>query len=157
MQSDLSLLQPSLPKYALDHVGIAVAHLETAITTYAQLWGFKILIREELEAQGVQLAFLAPPELSPNLSLIELLAPLTPESKLHSFIAKRGEGLHHICWRVQDINAELQRLAAAGVRLVDKIPRHGAFNSRIAFLHPSANHGVLVELCERDSTSQLVV
>lgn len=136
----------------MDHVGIAVAHLETAIATYTELWGFKVLIREQLESQGVQLAFLMSPEATPNNSLIELIAPLTPESKLHSFLAKRGEGLHHVCWRVKDVNAELQRLAAAGVRLVDKIPRPGAFNSRIAFLHPSAHHGVLVELCERDST-----
>jgi methylmalonyl-CoA/ethylmalonyl-CoA epimerase len=129
--------------WPLDHVGIAVRSIDEALLEYRNNFGFALDSREEVRSQGVEVAFIKLPN-----TLIELLAPLHEESTLAKFIQKRGPGLHHLCYRVDDIEHELARLLAAGVHLIDKIPRSGAHRTRIAFLHPKSTGGVLTELCE---------
>lgn len=132
--------------YPLHHIGIAVRNLDASIAFYKNTFGFEVDLRETLESQGVELVFLKLPN-----TMLELLMPLTGQSKLRSFLDTRGEGLHHICYQVPDIVAELARLAALGCQLIDKTPRPGAHNSQIAFLHPKSMDGVLVELCQTTS------
>lgn len=129
--------------WEVDHIGIAVTDLEAAIAVYASTAGTTITLRERLPEQGVELAFL-----NTEGSKLELLAPLNATSTLAKFIAKRGPGLHHVCYRVPDIKAELARLAAAGLQLIDHTPRHGAGGTKIAFISPASFLGVLTELCE---------
>lgn len=127
----------------LDHVGIAVSNLDAALEEHRKHFGFQLDSREVVESQKVEIAFIRLPN-----TLIELLAPTDDTSPLARFLAKRGPGLHHLCYRVDDIVAELDRLAASGVELIDRAPRSGAHGTRIAFLHPRSMGGVLVELCE---------
>jgi methylmalonyl-CoA/ethylmalonyl-CoA epimerase len=124
----------------LHHVGIAVRNLEEALVAYRAL-GLEPAGREEVPGQGVKLAFLPAGE-----TRLELLEPLREDSAVGRFLESRGEGLHHICLEVDDIEAALARARAAGIRLVDEKPREGAHGARIAFLHPRSLHGVLVEL-----------
>ena len=130
--------------YPLDHVGIAVPDLAAAIDQHTKLFGFVVDCQEEVPSQGVALAFLRLQN-----TLLELLTPTTENSSLAKFLATRGPGLHHICYRVTDIVAELARLEKSGVVLIDKAPRPGAHGSKIAFLHPKSTGGVLIELCQR--------
>ena len=127
----------------LDHVGIAVPDLNVALASYQTNFGVVPLLTETLPSQGTTLAFLDLPG-----GTIELLAPLSPETVIARFLAKRGPGLHHVCYEVTDIEASLKRLAAKGITLIDSTPRHGARGSRIAFLHPRSCGGVLTELCD---------
>ncbi len=129
--------------WKVDHIGVAVTSLEEAIALYAKTAGTEVTLRETLPAQGVELAFL-----NTQGSKIELLAPLNAQCTLARFLAKRGPGLHHICYEVNDIAAELARLSAQGCTLIDSSPRHGAGGSKIAFISPSSFLGVLTELCE---------
>jgi methylmalonyl-CoA epimerase len=129
--------------WKVDHIGVAVTNLSQAIELYAQTAGTEVTLRETLPAQGVELAFL-----NTEGSKVELLAPLNDQCTLARFLAKRGPGLHHICYEVQDIIAELARLSAQGHKLIDASPRHGAGGTKIAFISPSAFMGVLTELCE---------
>jgi methylmalonyl-CoA epimerase len=129
--------------WEVDHIGIAVSNLEEAIAVYTQSAHSEILLRETLPSQGVELAFL-----NTAGSKLELLAPLNTECTLARFINKRGPGLHHVCYRVRDISAELTRLAAAGYDLIDTTPRPGAGGTQIAFISPRSFLGVLTELCE---------
>ena len=129
--------------YPLDHLGIAVTKLDAAISEYERNFGFKLHLRERIESQKVELCFL-----KLDNTLIELLTPTHPSSTLQKFMDKRGPGLHHICYRVTDINAELRRLSALGHDLIDKEPRPGADNTLIAFIHPKTLGGVLTELCQ---------
>jgi methylmalonyl-CoA epimerase len=126
-------------EWPLDHVGIAVTSIEEARPLYERLTGAPGGPTLELPEQGVNVAF---------FGRIELLEPRGPESSLTRFFASRGPGLHHMAFRVTDIAAELARLEAVGVRLVDREARIGAAGHPIAFLHPSAAGGVLVELVE---------
>lgn len=128
----------------LDHVGIAVLDLEKSISRYESDFGFKVELRESLPEQKIELAFLK----LENTSL-ELLSASAPDSSISNFLSKRGEGLHHVCYRVKDINAELSRLAGLGYKLIDEKPRHGARNTLIAFVHPKNAQGVLTELCQK--------
>lgn len=128
----------------LDHVGIAVQSLDEGLELYRKSFGLKLELREMVPSQGVEIAFL-----KLENTLMELLAPTSPESTLAKFIQKRGPGLHHLCYRVVDIRAELMRLEKGGFTLIDKEPRPGAHHSLIAFLHPKDFNGVLIELCER--------
>lgn len=128
-------------KPALDHIGIAVKSLDAA-KIYEAL-GLTIEHVETVESQKVRTAFL-----SVGDSSLELLEPLSPDSPIAKFIEKRGEGIHHICLRVDDIEAHLERLKAAGYRLINEAPVPGAHGCRVAFLHPSAGNGVLIELSE---------
>ncbi len=133
--------------WTLDHIGIAVANLENAILHYQTTTSATIGHRETLHEQGVALAFINVPG-----SKIELLAPLNESSTIQKFIQHRGPGLHHICYRVDDIERELQRLAKSGYQLIDTTPRSGASGSRIAFIHPASCEGVLTEICEYPNT-----
>ncbi len=128
----------------LDHVGIAVESLDEATRLYAGLLGLESVGTELVEEQRVRTAFLPLGE-----SEVELLESTDPEGPLAAFIAKRGPGVHHIAYRVEDLDAALAELRAAGVRLIDEAPRYGAGGARIAFIHPKSAGGVLVELCER--------
>ena len=125
----------------LDHIGIAVRSLESA-KIYQDL-GLTIEHVETVETQRVKTAFL-----SVGDSNLELLEPTSPDSPIAKFIEKRGEGIHHICLRVDDLEAHLERLKAAGYRLINEAPVPGAHGCRVAFLHPSAGNGVLIELSE---------
>jgi methylmalonyl-CoA/ethylmalonyl-CoA epimerase len=126
----------------LDHIGIAVRSLEAA--RIYELLGLEIGHVETVETQKVKTAFL-----SVGDSNLELLEPTSPDSPIAKFIEKRGEGIHHICLRVDDIESHLERLKAAGYRLVNETPVPGAHGCRVAFLHPSAGNGVLIELSEK--------
>lgn len=131
----------------LDHVGIAVTNLNDALDEYGKRFGFTLESREVIATQRVEVAFIRLPN-----TLLELLAPTDDDSPLARFLAKRGPGLHHLCYRVDDLEAELARLKATGVELIDATPRLGAHGTRIAFLHPKSMGGVLVELCEHPRT-----
>ena len=126
----------------LDHIGIAVKSLDAA-RIYETL-GLTIAHRETVETQKVNTAFL-----SVGDSNLELLEPTSADSPIAKFIEKRGEGIHHICLRVDDIEAHLERLKAAGYRLINEAPVPGAHGCRVAFLHPAAGNGVLIELSEK--------
>ena len=130
------------PAYRLDHVGIAVASIEESLDVYRAL-GLAESGREMVGAQGVLTAFLPLGE-----TRLELLEPTDAESPVAKFLAKRGPGVHHLCFAVADLERSLADLKARGFRLVNEIPVRGAEGRRVAFLHPSAGHGVLIELSE---------
>ena len=123
------------------HIGIAVADLEEAIASYAHLFGGVLEHRALVEEQGIEAASVLVGD-----ARIELVAPLGPDTPVGKFLAKRGPGLHHIAYEVDDVGAELRRLAADGVNLIDERPRKGLFGLEVAFIHPDAVHGVLAEL-----------
>jgi len=129
---------------SLDHVGIAVENLDEALELYTKLLGLEVKGTEVVEAQKVRTAFLPL-----GGTELELLESTDPEGPIGRFIAARGQGVQHLAFRVEDIVAALVELKAAGMRLIDEVPRYGAGGARIAFLHPKATNGVLVELCER--------
>jgi methylmalonyl-CoA/ethylmalonyl-CoA epimerase len=131
-----------MSKPVLDHIGIAVKSLDRA-KIYEAL-GLTVDHVETVETQGVRTAFL-----SVGDSNLELLEPTGPQSTIAKFIEKRGEGIHHICLRVENIEAELARLKEKGFRLINEVPVPGAHGCRVAFLHPSAGNGVLIELSEK--------
>jgi len=131
-----------MKKPVLDHIGIAVRSIDAA--KVYQTLGLKIDHVETVATQGVKTAFLSAGE-----SNLELLEPLSAESPIAKFIEKRGEGIHHICLRVDDIEAHLARLKAEGYRLINEAPVPGAHGCRVAFLHPAAGNGVLIELSEK--------
>jgi methylmalonyl-CoA epimerase len=123
----------------LDHVAVAVHSIEESRGLFELLTGEGCSPPETLEAQGVRVAF---------VGAVELLEPLTADSTVGRFLERRGPGLHHIAYRVDDLAAELERLEASGIRLVDAEPRTGAKGHRVAFLHPASTNGVLVELIQ---------
>lgn len=128
----------------IDHIGIAVSNLQESLTFWETTLGIELHGVEEVADQKVRTAFLPVDDTE-----IELLEPTSPESSVAKFIEKRGAGLHHIAIRVDDIETALAELKARGVQLIDEVPRKGAGGTRIAFVHPRATHGVLLELCER--------
>jgi methylmalonyl-CoA epimerase len=127
----------------IDHIGIAVKSVAEAAKVYEQTLGLKISSMDQVNDQGVRVAMLNIGE-----SSLELLESIRAESPIEKFISKRGEGLHHVAVRVENIEAALAHLKASGIRLIDEAPRTGAHNTRVAFIHPSSTHGVLVELVE---------
>jgi methylmalonyl-CoA epimerase len=135
----------------IDHIAIVVRSIEEALQTYEGALGLELTDVKEVPEQAVRIAFLPVGE-----SEIELVEPLTANtstklstgSGVARFLEKRGEGLHHICFEVDDIEAVLQDLAAKGIQLIDEQPRQGA-HGRVAFLHPESAHGVLIELIEK--------
>ena len=129
----------------LYHVAIAVKDLSAVEKIYETALGLRVEHREVVEDQGVNTSMLVPKD---GGTAIELLEPLDENSPISKFLEKRGEGIHHICFKVDDIEAVLERLKKQGVRLIDETPRPGAYNSRVAFIHPQAMNGVLVELAE---------
>jgi methylmalonyl-CoA/ethylmalonyl-CoA epimerase len=128
--------------YRLDHIGIAVASIDEALGVYRAL-GLQESGREVVEGQGVVTAFLPLGE-----TRLELLEPTGTDSAIAKFLAKRGPGIHHVCFAVDDLDDALVDLARRGFRLVNETPVPGADGKRVAFLHPSAGHGVLIELSE---------
>ena len=129
---------------SVDHIGIAVADLEEALKLYTETFGLELQGTEVVEEQKVKVAFLPIGDTE-----IELLESTDPEGPIAKFIEKRGQGIQHIALRVDDIDAALDKMRAVGIRLFDEKPRYGAGGARIAFLHPKATGGVLIELCER--------
>lgn len=127
----------------LDHIGIAVHDLGRAIKTYEALFGCAIAAPERLEARGIEVAFVGAHQ--PRL---ELLGAIRQDSEIAAFLNKRGEGVHHICMRVQNLSETVQKLESQGMRMVGGGIRPGADNSRVAFVHPKDAHGVLLELLE---------
>jgi methylmalonyl-CoA/ethylmalonyl-CoA epimerase len=128
---------------AIDHTGVAVESLDEAIPFYRDVLGLALVHRETVESQGVEAALFDIGD-----GHVELIAPLGPETGVAKFLAKRGAGLHHVAYRVADIDAVLSSLSSAGVRLIDSEPRIGIRGSRVAFLHPAATGGVLTEIVE---------
>jgi methylmalonyl-CoA/ethylmalonyl-CoA epimerase len=128
----------------IEHIALAVADLEAAIEHYGAVWGLQVSHRERVEDQGVEEAMLPLGE-----SYLQLLAPTGPDTTVGRFIDKRGEGLHHIAYEVDDLEAALAELKAKGVPLIDESPRRGGRGHMVAFVHPRGNHGLLVELVQR--------
>jgi methylmalonyl-CoA epimerase len=128
----------------IDHIGIAVANIQESLLFWEASLGIESHGIEEVPEQKLRTAFLPV-----GGTEIELLEPTSPDSSVAKFIEKRGEGLHHIAIRVDDIEASLVELKAKGIQLIDETPRDGAGGNRIAFVHPKSTHGVLLELCER--------
>ena len=134
----------------LDHIGIAVENLDEALKVYTGLLGLSLAGTELVEEQKVRTAFLVFRASSDERGTeLELLESTDPEGPIGKFISTRGPGVQHLAFKVEDIDAALAELKAAGMRLIDEKPRYGAGGARIAFLHPKATGGVLVELCER--------
>ena len=128
----------------LAHVGIAVRSLEEAIPRWTESLGFRHVDTITLDSMGLRIAFLEAGGVE-----IELLEPARSDSAVSKFLEKRGEGIHHLSFRVSDIEAAIERASAAGFELIDRTPREGSHGTRIAFLHPRSLGGVLVEFCER--------
>jgi methylmalonyl-CoA epimerase len=127
----------------IDHVGVAVSDLDRAIALYEGIFGMPLVHRETVEDQGVEAVLLDVGD-----GHVELLSPLGPETVVGKFVEKRGEGLHHVAYRVDDIDAVLAELKGADVALIDSEARIGIRGSRVAFLHPKSTGGVLTELVE---------
>ena len=127
----------------IDHVGVATDDLDGAISLYAGTLGMPVAHRETVESQGVEAALLDVGD-----GHVELLRPLGPDTPVGKYLAKKGPGLHHVAYAVDDIDAALERLKQAGIELIDSEARTGIRNSRVAFLHPKATGGVLTEIVE---------
>jgi methylmalonyl-CoA/ethylmalonyl-CoA epimerase len=127
----------------IDHIGIAVADLEAAVETYESLLDRECYKRETVQDQKVETAFFKTGE-----SKVELLGATSPDSVIAKYVDKKGEGMHHVAFEVDDINAELDRLRTEGFTVLTDEPKQGADNKLVAFVHPKDNHGVLVELCQ---------
>jgi methylmalonyl-CoA/ethylmalonyl-CoA epimerase len=131
----------------IDHVGVAVEDLDGAIALYEGTFGMQVAHRETVEAQGVEAVLLDVGD-----GHVELLRPLGPETPVGKFLAKRGEGLHHVAYAVADIDAALAELRDRGIELIDSEARAGIRSSRVAFIHPRATGSVLTELVEPAET-----
>lgn len=132
---------------AINHIGIAVRSIDAQRPFYEQTLGARFEGIEDVPDQKVRVAFFSVgPE--GHAVRLELLEPTSPDSTVAQFIEKRGEGLHHVAYTVDDIEARLDALRRGGVRLIDETPRPGAHHTRIAFLHPKSSGGVLTELCQ---------
>ncbi len=125
----------------IHHLGVAVENLDEAVATYERLFGAELEHRETVGDQGVEAA-----SLRVGASRVELLASLGEDTPVGKFLAKRGPGMHHVAYEVDDIRASLADLAAAGADLIDLEPRRGLFGLEVAFVHPDAVHGVLSEV-----------
>ena len=128
----------------IEHIGIAVSNLESASIIYEKLFGAPAYKKEEVAREGVKTAFF---RCGPNK--IELIEATNPESSIAKFIAKKGEGIHHIAFEVEDIQFEISRLKKEGFVVLNEVPKKGADNKLVAFLHPKTTNGVLIELCQK--------
>ncbi len=140
------MLTPLLTR--IDHVGIACHDLASAVAFYESTFGLVVAGREENSEQGVREALLRVADAPAGASYVQLLEPLGPDTPVGRFLARHGEGVHHIGYGVTDIEAALASIGAAGVRLIDARPRHGSMGASIAFLHPKDVGGVLTELVQ---------
>ncbi|WFA07722.1 methylmalonyl-CoA epimerase [Tissierella sp. Yu-01] len=129
----------------VDHIGIAVKNLEETLKFYEDILGIKCVAEEVVEEQKVKTAFLPLGDTE-----IELLESTSEDGPIAKFIEKKGEGIQHIAYKVDDIEKALEELKAKGIRLIDEKPRRGAGGAKIAFLHPKSTFGVLIEICQRD-------
>jgi methylmalonyl-CoA/ethylmalonyl-CoA epimerase len=129
----------------IDHIGIAVPDLDEAVRSYTRVFGVEPSHRESVESDGVETVMFEVGE-----SRIELLGSMGPHSQIAKFLEKRGGGIHHVAYGVDDVQGTLDRLDAAGVRLLDTQPRPGAGGKLVAFIHPKAVGGALTELCQPD-------
>jgi len=127
----------------IEHIGIAVQDLHEAEKRFAQLLGVSSYKRENVESEGVITSFFQVGD-----SKIELLAATRPNSPIQKFIDKKGEGIHHIAFEVTDIKKKIKELKEQGFRLINEVPKDGADNKRIAFIHPKSTGGVLIEICQ---------
>ena len=127
----------------IDHIGVAVEDLDTALALYERTYAMEVVHREVVSEQGVEAVLLDVGE-----NHVELLAALGPETPVGKFLARKGPGLHHVAYQVEDIDRALASLGESGVRMIDEIPRTGIRGSRVAFLHPAATGGVLTEIVE---------
>jgi methylmalonyl-CoA/ethylmalonyl-CoA epimerase len=127
----------------IEHIGIAVSDMEQAVKTYEQLLQTPCYKKEQVASEGVETAFFQLAD-----SKIELLEAMNEDSPIAKFILKKGEGIHHIAFEVEDIEAEMKRLSALGFQVLNEQPKRGADNKLVCFLHPKSAHGVLVELCQ---------
>ena len=127
----------------IDHIGVAVEDLDAAIKLYERGFEMELVHRETVESQGVEAVLLDVGE-----GHVELLAPLGPDTPVGKFIAKKGPGIHHVAYSVDDIDATLEQAKAAGMRMIDETARVGIRGSRVAFVHPKAAGGVLTEIVE---------
>jgi methylmalonyl-CoA/ethylmalonyl-CoA epimerase len=132
----------------IDHVGIACRSLAEKITFYESVFGLRLVSEEVNEEQGVREAMLQVTASAVGMSCVQLLEPLGPDTPVGRFLARRGEGIHHIGYGVTDITAALASIGASGVRLLDRRPRHGSMGASVAFLHPADAGGVLTELVQ---------
>jgi methylmalonyl-CoA/ethylmalonyl-CoA epimerase len=128
----------------IDHIGIAVNSIEEGKNFFTDMLGLKLQKTETIEEQKVKTGFFPITD-----SELELLESTSPDGPVAKYIASRGEGVQHIAFRVENIDEALKELKEKGVRLIDQEPRKGAGGAKIAFIHPKASHGVLVELCEK--------
>jgi methylmalonyl-CoA/ethylmalonyl-CoA epimerase len=128
---------------AIDHVGVAVEDIDTTLSLYRDTLAMPLVHRETVAEQGVDAALLDVGD-----GHIELLQPLGPDTAVGKFLEKRGPGLHHVAYRVENVEETLKALAGAGVALIDSEPRTGIRGSRVAFLHPKSTGGVLTEIVE---------
>lgn len=129
----------------IDHIGIAVKSIEKTSEFFSNILGLKVAGEEIVKEQKVKVAFLPLGD-----SKLELLESTSPEGPIAKFIEKKGEGIQHIAFRVDNIEKALEKLKKEGVRLIDEKPRYGADGAKIAFLHPKGTNGILIELCERN-------
>jgi methylmalonyl-CoA epimerase len=127
----------------IDHIGVAVEDIDAAIELYRDSFEMELAHRETVESQGVEAVLLDVGD-----GHVELLAPLGPDTPVGKYLAKNGAGLHHVAYAVDDIDAALEKIAAAGIQLIDSEPRIGIRDSRVAFLHPRSTGGVLTEIVE---------
>lgn len=127
----------------IDHIGVAVEDVDAALALYERDYEMTLVHREVVEEQGVEAILLDVGE-----NHVELIAPLGPDTPVGKFLSRRGPGMHHVAYQTQDILSELERLQAAGVRLIDEVPRVGIRGSRVAFLHPKSSGGVLTEIVQ---------
>ncbi|MEO3809701.1 methylmalonyl-CoA epimerase [Sphaerisporangium sp. B11E5] len=132
----------------IDHVGIACHDLDEKIAFYEKVFDVTVVSREINEEQGVNEAMLHIADGEGGGSYIQLVQPLRPDTPVGRFLARRGEGIHHIAYGVPDLPKAIREMAAIGIRVIDKEPRHGAMGTSIAFLHPKDVGGVLTELVE---------
>jgi methylmalonyl-CoA/ethylmalonyl-CoA epimerase len=128
---------------AIDHIGVAVPDIDAALGLYRDTLGMPLVHRETVSEQGVEAALLDVGD-----AHVELLQPLGPDTAVGKFLANRGAGLHHVAYRVEDVQDTLSHLAAAGLRLIDEKPRTGIRGSRVAFVHPASTAGVLTEIVQ---------
>jgi len=127
----------------INHIGIAVQSIEATLPFYKNTFGMEFLEEEEIPAMKIKIAMLKIGE-----SKIELLQPTSEDSYIAKFLEKNGSGIHHIAYETDDIDAEIEKLTAQGIKMIDEKPRCGAHGTRIAFIHPKSSNGVLTELCQ---------
>ncbi len=127
----------------IDHIGIAVKDLESAVKTYEKILNRACDKREVVDSEKVETAFF-----NTGQSKVELLGGTTPDSVINKYIEKKGEGIHHVAFEVADIHSELDRLRKEGFTVLNEQPKDGADKKLVAFVHPKDNHGVLIELCQ---------